>query len=179
MLPASLIAVLELSLLLLLGKLGEEGFSALDLTPFVGAILIGLLIGPGIFKVFYPSPYISDFTNLGIVFILFMAGVEETRGGSEIRRPALAGIINFITEYVILYTLLTYLGFEPLTSSILAISLGMVSAGLFPELYKKYRLKMIQVSTENFLLRFFLTKSRQSYFFLFLPSTPSKTRWLC
>jgi len=130
-LPASLIAVLELSLLLLLGKLGEEGFSALDLTPFVGAILIGLLIGPGIFKVFYPSPYISDFINLGIVFILFMAGVEETRGGSEIRRPALAGIINFITEYVILYTLLTYLGFEPLTSSILAISLGMVSAGPF------------------------------------------------
>ncbi len=130
-LPESLIAVLELSLLLLLGKLGEEGFSKLNLMPFVGAILIGLIAGPGILKVFYPSPYISEFINLGIVFILFMAGVEETRLGKETRKAALAGTINFTMGYIILFIIALKMGFGTLVSSVLAISLAMVSAGPF------------------------------------------------
>ncbi len=124
-------AVLELSLLLLLGKLGEEGFSKLNLMPFVGAILIGLIAGPGILKIFYPSPYITDFINLGIVFILFMAGVEETRLGKETRKAALAGIINFATGYIILFVIIFKMGFSVLVSSVLAIGLAMVSAGPF------------------------------------------------
>ncbi|MGC9209233.1 MAG: cation:proton antiporter [Nitrososphaeria archaeon] len=131
MLPAPLVAILELSLLLLLGKLGEEGFSFLDLTPFVGAILIGVLTGPGILKAFYPSPYISDFINLGIVFILFMAGVEETRAGTEIKRPAIAGVLNFVVEFLTIYAILFFLGLNEVAASVLAISLGMVSAGPF------------------------------------------------
>ena len=131
MLPAPLVAILELSLLLLLGKLGEEGFSFLNLTPFVGAILVGVLIGPGILRAFYPSPYISDFINLGIVFILFMAGVEETRTVTEIRRPALAGVLNFVIEFMTIYVILIILGLGEAVASVLAISLGMVSAGPF------------------------------------------------
>ncbi len=130
-LPEPLIAVLELSLLLLLGKLGEEGFSKANLTPFVGAILVGLIVGPGVLKVFYASPYITEFVNLGIVFILFMAGVEETRVWKEVRRAAVAGIISFTIGYVILFMIILEMGFGAYVSSVLAISLAMVSAGPF------------------------------------------------
>ncbi|MEM3214994.1 MAG: cation:proton antiporter, partial [Conexivisphaerales archaeon] len=131
MLPASLLAILELSMLLLIGKLGEEGFSALKLTPFVGAIFMGLIFGPGITGLFYPSPYVSDFIDLGIVFILFMAGVEENKGSAERRRPAIIGIASFIISYALLYVIFLKIGFGPTTSSILSITLGMVSAGPF------------------------------------------------
>ncbi|MCL4344234.1 MAG: cation:proton antiporter [Nitrososphaerota archaeon] len=131
MLPASLLAILELSMLLLIGKLGEEGFSALKLTPFVGAILMGLIFGPGITGLFYPSPYVSDFIDLGIVFILFMAGVEEIKGSAERKRPAIMGIATFIISYALLYIIFLKIGFGPTASSILSITLGMVSAGPF------------------------------------------------
>ncbi len=131
MLPASILAILELSMLLLIGKLGEEGFSALKLTPFVGAILMGLLFGPGITGLFYPSPYVSDFINLGIVFILFMAGAEEMKGSTERSKPAIAGVIAFIISYLLLYVIFLKVGFGETASSILAITLGMVSAGPF------------------------------------------------
>jgi Kef-type K+ transport system membrane component KefB/CBS domain-containing protein len=147
MLPASLFAILELSMLLLLGKLGEEGFSALKLTPFVGAILFGLIMGPGITGIFYPSPYVSDFINLGIVFILFMAGVEEMKGRAERKRPAFTGVLVFIVSYALLFVLFSKLGLNAESSSIIAITLGMVSAGPFSRTLQE--ISFGSISTKN------------------------------
>ncbi len=128
---AQLFALLELGLLLLVGKLSEEAFSKLGLTSFVGAILAGIILGPGLTGALYPSPYVSEFISLGIVFILFMAGVEERPSLSN-ARPVVAGLLAFMLSFVLIYMFSTYalkLGYED--SLVTGIVLGMVSAGPF------------------------------------------------
>jgi Kef-type K+ transport system membrane component KefB len=73
----ALLGILELSMLLIVGKLGEESFSKMGMIPFVGAIVLGIIVGPGLLGLMTSSPYIEEFTSLGIVFILFMAGIED------------------------------------------------------------------------------------------------------
>lgn len=127
----ALLAVLALGLMLLAGKLGEELLSKLKLVPFVGAILVGLLMGPGVLGLLSPSPYIEEFIDLGIVFILFMAGVEEVRPGA-LRDPVAitSGVAVFLASLFIVYAILwRWLSMVGATGLIVAIAISMVSAG--------------------------------------------------
>jgi Kef-type K+ transport system membrane component KefB len=72
--PPALLAVFTLSAMLLLGKLGEEALSRLRMVPFAGAIVVGLLLGPSVLGALAPNPYIEEFVDLGVVFILSWPG---------------------------------------------------------------------------------------------------------
>src|SRR5271165_4537617 len=74
---ASLLSLLFLGVLLISAKLGEELFRKLGFIPFVGAILAGIVIGPGVFNFIQVIPPISLFISLGINFLLFVSGAEE------------------------------------------------------------------------------------------------------
>ncbi|MDP7974997.1 MAG: cation:proton antiporter [TACK group archaeon] len=130
---ASVVALLVLSVLLIVGKLSEELFSKFRLIPFVGAIVAGIVLGPGLTGIVSASPYVEEFINLGIIFILFMAGVEEELAGilSE-KRAMLTGSMIFGLSFAALMLLLNLLLHLPLLeSAVLAVVLGMVSAGPF------------------------------------------------
>jgi len=130
---ASVVALLVLSVLLIVGKLSEELFSKFRLIPFVGAIVAGIVLGPGLTGILSASPYVEEFINLGIIFILFMAGVEEELAGilSE-KRAMLTGSMIFGLSFAGLMLILDLLLHLPLLeSAVLAVVLGMVSAGPF------------------------------------------------
>ncbi|MGC8631890.1 MAG: cation:proton antiporter [Thermoprotei archaeon] len=129
----ALFGLLALSLLLIIGKLGEELFSKFNLIPFVGAIILGIIIGPGVAGVLYSSPYIEEFVSLGIIFILFMAGVEEQISGliSE-KRAMLVGMLVFTASFIALYACFrVFITDNAVEAAVMAIVLGMVSAGPF------------------------------------------------
>ena len=69
--PDSLLALVFIGVLLLLAKLGEEIFEKFRPVSYVAAIIIGIIIGPGVLGVINILPNISLFIALGINFLLF------------------------------------------------------------------------------------------------------------
>jgi len=55
------LALLYIGMLLVFAKFAEEAFRRLNLVPFVGAILVGLLFGPGGLGLVSAIPTISLF----------------------------------------------------------------------------------------------------------------------
>jgi len=101
----AVLALLTLSALLIVGKLGEEIFSKFSLIPFVGAILMGIILGPGILNVLSGSAYTEEFISLGIVFILFMAGIEEKPSGTiKHGRAIWTGVMTFSFSFAIMFS---------------------------------------------------------------------------
>ncbi len=117
----------------MLAKLGEEVFRRLSLVPFVGAILVGILFGPGVLNLVNIQPEISLFLGLGINFLLFMGGAEEfdaARFGSMIKgRHLLLGLLEYFIRLAGVTTAVYLLTHDVLTASVVGITASMTSAG--------------------------------------------------
>ncbi len=171
----ALFGVLELSLLLIVGKLGEESFSKLGVIPFVGAIILGIVMGPGVTGLMVSSPYIEEFTSLGIVFILFMAGVEDkpTRVLS-FKKFILAGAIAFLTSFAFLTVIFSFVFHHSLLeASVMAIVLAMVSAGPFSRTVQETREAQGQGSTSAYLFIEVITMEISAILLFAFISSPS------
>lgn len=132
--PESVLALAVLGFLLIGAKLGEEAFRYLGLIPFVGAILVGILIGPGVLNWVSVEPTISLFVGLGINFLLFVSGAHEfeaTRLRSMLRnRKTLAiSLVEFAVRFVGITVLAYFLFQELLPAVVVGIVAGMSSAG--------------------------------------------------
>lgn len=127
---ASPISLLYLGILLISAKVGDEIFRRLTLPGFVGSIVAGIIIGPGVLSLVTPSPDTSLFTNLGIDFLLFLAGAEEfvipSMNRREMGTTAMTSTLHIGVAILVIYFLLSRFGIVSLP---LAIVLGMTSAG--------------------------------------------------
>jgi Kef-type K+ transport system membrane component KefB/CBS domain-containing protein len=137
--PDTVAALAILGFLLIGAKLGEEAFRRLGLIPFVGAIVVGVVVGPGLLGLvpnpnLDPSKVISLFLELGINFLLFVSGAQEfeaTRIRSMLRnRKTLGlGLVEFVVRFASL-TVVAYLLFGDLVPAlVVGTAAGMSSAG--------------------------------------------------
>jgi Kef-type K+ transport system membrane component KefB/CBS domain-containing protein len=124
--PDSLLALLFIGVLLLFAKLSEEAFEKFKLVPYVAAIFIGIIIGPGVLGLVTVLPNISLFISLGINFLLFTAGALEFRDVDM--KEVLKGkaLLIGILEFLIPFSLIALLVFLILHSFIIAIIAGIV-----------------------------------------------------
>ncbi|ACP38474.1 cation:proton antiporter domain-containing protein [Saccharolobus islandicus] len=123
-----LISLLYLGIMLIAAKISEEIFRRIGLVTFVGPILMGILLGNGVFRVIQINEIISFITSLGIIFLLFLAGAEEfdveNRPNANIFLAViLESIIPFSAVLVALYVV------DSKDSLILVAPLAMSSAG--------------------------------------------------
>ena len=93
--------LLDLFLILLAAKAGDEIFKRIGQPALVGEILAGVLIGPSLLGVVEPTEAIEVFAELGVVFLLFWVGLEtkisELR---EVGRTALlVGVLGVIVPF--------------------------------------------------------------------------------
>ncbi|BCU69354.1 cation:proton antiporter [Stygiolobus caldivivus] len=124
---AALISLLFLGIMLLGAKLMEELFGRLSLVKFVGPILIGIILGPGVLGVIKLNDIISFIASLGIVFLLFLAGVEEIGEKFSVdKKDLLASILELIIPIVAVGLTLYYVGEFNL---VIIIPLAMTSVG--------------------------------------------------
>ncbi|MDG6923641.1 MAG: cation:proton antiporter, partial [Nitrososphaerota archaeon] len=133
-LPASALPLAYLGLLLIGAKLGEEGFRRLGLIPFVGAIFVGTLLGPGVLGFISVVPSTSLFIGLGINFLLFVSGAvefESTRFRSMLRSKTTVplAVLQFTTRFLGITVIAFLLFHQPLTAIVIGIVAGMSSAG--------------------------------------------------
>jgi Kef-type K+ transport system membrane component KefB len=91
MLASSAVAdvLLDLFLVLLAAKIGDEIFKRIRQPSIVGEILAGVLIGPAVFGLVTPGESLEVFAELGVVFLLFWVGLETKIGDlKEVGRAA-------------------------------------------------------------------------------------------
>lgn len=67
---------LDLAIILLGTKLFANLTKRLQLPGVVGALLAGFVIGPNILNIVHETEFINKMAELGVIFIMFMAGME-------------------------------------------------------------------------------------------------------
>jgi len=68
--------LLDLFVILLAAKLGDELFKRIGQPAIVGEILAGVIIGPSVLGLVEPDTVFEVFAELGVVFLLFWVGLE-------------------------------------------------------------------------------------------------------
>ncbi|AYN75592.1 CBS domain-containing protein [Saccharolobus solfataricus] len=123
-----LISLLYLGIMLIAAKISEEIFRRIGLVTFVGPILMGILLGNGVFGVIQINEIISFITSLGIVFLLFLAGAEEFNVENRPNANVfLAVILESIIPFSVILVAIYIIGFK--NYLILIVPLAMSSAG--------------------------------------------------
>ncbi len=82
---------LDLAIILLLTKLLGIFTKRISLPQVVGAILAGLLIGPSCFNIVHESEFISQMAEIGVIMLMFTAGMETDV--QELKRTGLKSFV--------------------------------------------------------------------------------------
>ncbi len=125
--PDVLLALLFLGVLLLLAKLGEELMAKLKLVPYVAAIFLGIIVGPGVLGLIKILPDISLFVSLGINFLLFAGGALEFQNIKTRDLLNYKNIIIGVIEFIVPFSLIAYAAYYIFHSFILSIVIGIVA----------------------------------------------------
>jgi Kef-type K+ transport system membrane component KefB len=68
--------ILDLILILVVTNIGGLLSAKLKQPSVLGQILAGLIIGPAVLNLVEPSTFISNFAEIGVILLMFMAGME-------------------------------------------------------------------------------------------------------
>lgn len=68
--------LLPLAFIILLTKLFSHLFARLNLPTVIGELAVGVLFGPACFNLIQSNDFITSFAQLGVIFLMFMAGIE-------------------------------------------------------------------------------------------------------
>jgi Kef-type K+ transport system membrane component KefB len=90
--------LLDLFVILLAAKLGDELFKRLGQPALIGEILAGVLIGPSLLGWVEPDEVFQVFAELGVVFLLFWVGLETRLSdmravGASATRVGVLGVV--------------------------------------------------------------------------------------
>jgi Kef-type K+ transport system membrane component KefB len=124
--------LLDLFLVLLAAKLGDEVFKRIGQPAIVGEILAGVLIGPSVLGIVAPGEVLEVFAELGVIFLLFWVGLEtrisEMRqvGGAALK----VGTIGVALPFAGGVGLALALGEETSTAVFLGAALAATSVGI-------------------------------------------------
>ena len=129
------LSAMMLGVTLLLAKIGEDLAKRAGIPSFIGAVLVGITLGPAVLGVVNPSEliYIKLFIMLGIDFLLFIAGAEELAEAFS-KKPS-ARLITFSVLLLLLPGLAVAIIVNALYGGSLSVSLaigiimGIVSVG--------------------------------------------------
>jgi Kef-type K+ transport system membrane component KefB len=95
-------ALVDLFIVLLAAKLGDELFKRLGLPTLIGEILAGVVIGSSVLRLVEPTDLLAVFSELGAVFLLFWVGLETRIGDLRAvgRAAALVGVLGVVLPFV-------------------------------------------------------------------------------
>ncbi len=125
-------ALLDLFLILIAAKIGDEIFKRLGQPTLIGEILAGVVIGPAVLGFVEPTEVLEVFAELGVVFILFWVGLE-TRLHDLLgvgRSAGLVGVLGVIVPFAGGYAIAAGRGEDTATSLFFAAALVATSVGI-------------------------------------------------
>jgi Kef-type K+ transport system membrane component KefB len=124
--------LVDLFLVLLAAKLGDELFKRLDQPGLVGEILAGLVVGPSVLGLVEPDETLEIFAELGVVFLLFWVGLETRL--SEMREvgkvASAVGVSGVAAPFAAGFAAGTLAGEDAETSVFIGAALVATSVGI-------------------------------------------------
>jgi Kef-type K+ transport system membrane component KefB len=125
-------ALVALFVVLLAAKIGEEICRRIGQPPIIGEILAGVLIGPSVLGFVEPDEVLEVFSELGVVFLLFMVGLEtKLEDMRAVGRTALnVGLMGVIVPLIGGFALGEALGKSTEVSLFIGAALMATSAGI-------------------------------------------------
>ena len=98
---------LDLAIILIAGKFFGTVFRRIGLPQVVGMLVAGLLIGPNVLGIVHTSDFLLEMAELGVIMIMFMAGLEtdlkelKATGPAALLIAALGVIVPLSGGYLI------------------------------------------------------------------------------
>ncbi len=89
--PESLRMLLDVVIIIVVAKLLEELLAKYKQAPVLGDLLAGIVLGPSILGLIAPTEHIKIIASLGIISLLFLAGVE-----TDVSRMKKYGLVSAI-----------------------------------------------------------------------------------
>ena len=125
-------ALVALFVVLLAAKIGEEICRRIDQPPIIGEILAGVLIGPSVLGLVEPDEVLEVFSELGVVFLLFMVGLEtKLEDMRSVGKAALnVGLMGVVIPLLGGFGLGLALGYSTEVSLFVGAALMATSAGI-------------------------------------------------
>ncbi|HEX6117643.1 MAG TPA: cation:proton antiporter [Solirubrobacterales bacterium] len=124
--------LVDLLVVLVAAKLGDEIFKRLGQPAIVGEILAGLAIGPAVLGLVEPSEVLEVFAELGVVFVLFWVGletrIEELRAVG--RTSTAVGVLGVAVPFAAGFATGIALGEPTETALFLGAALSATSVGI-------------------------------------------------
>lgn len=131
-------------IVIIAGLFFSHMFNRLHLPWVVALIVAGIVIGPDGFDVFRPDSTFELLSNIGLIFLMFIAGLETKFSSfGEIRKGIFPiFILNSIVPFIVGVSIGMYFGYDTLTASLLGIILTSASiAVIVPSLEAQGKLK--------------------------------------
>ena len=124
--------LVDLFLVLLAAKIGDELFKRLGQPTLIGEILAGVLVGPAVLGLVEPSETLEVFSELGVVFILFWVGLETRLGDLlQVGRSATGvGVFGVVVPFAGGYAAAAAHGEDTSTCLFFAAALVATSVGI-------------------------------------------------
>jgi Kef-type K+ transport system membrane component KefB len=124
--------LIDLFVVLLAAKLGDEVFKRIGQPAIVGEVLAGVLVGPSVLGLVEPGEVLEVFAELGVVFLLFWVGLKTRL--SEMRTvgriAVTVGSAGVVLPFLGGIGLGVVLGESTETSVFLGAALAATSAGI-------------------------------------------------
>ena len=81
--------ILQLAIILIAAKIGGHISVRLGQPSVLGQLIAGILIGPGVFGLVENSDIIHELSNIGVIILMFIAGLKRILSSLEKARKRL------------------------------------------------------------------------------------------
>jgi Kef-type K+ transport system membrane component KefB len=101
--------LLQIALFLLVAKIGGELAERAKLPSVLGELLAGMILGPSLLNAVSPDPVMGDISQIGIILLMFLAGLETSLG--EMKKTGAASLLIAIGGVIFPFSLAFLLGY--------------------------------------------------------------------
>ena len=107
--PTSSSFLIVLACLLIAAKIAGYLSQKLGIPAVLGQLTIGILVGPSVLGWLHPEPLINSFASLGVILLMFIAGLETDMmqmrrvGGAALVSACLGVMLPFVAGSALTY----------------------------------------------------------------------------
>lgn len=130
-----------LALILLTTMMFAHFSLKLGIPAVIGELLAGVLLGPAILNWVQPTNLVSDFAEIGVIFLMFIAGLESdlTMLKKYFRPGVLVAVIGVIVPVITIFIFARTWGFNFVAASFLGITYAATSVSISVEVLKELK----------------------------------------
>ncbi len=130
-----------LALILLTTMMFAHFSLKLGIPAVIGELLAGVLLGPAILNWVQPTNLVSDFAEIGVIFLMFIAGLESdlTMLKKYFRPGVLVAVIGVIVPVITIFIFARAWGFNFVAASFLGITYAATSVSISVEVLKELK----------------------------------------